>query len=100
VHFDPLEFVDAVLPWAAFAVMAVYLYKGARVYLNTRRITSRVCGLLAYALGWMSLGITHYHQAFSRSQRIAVGVIGVGGFLVAGILISYWAKPPQPNRPT
>jgi hypothetical protein len=87
------------IAWLLFAFSAMQLYRAARLYLRTRRITAQLLDIFIFGIAFGCIGGTHFRDSIPPGMLKTLALIGgVSGVLGAVVFVVYekpWAsKPP------
>ena len=89
----------SVVPWLLIAFSALQLYRSARTYVRTQRITPQLLGFFFLGIAFGCMGVAQLRNWIPRGLRIALDLTGVVFALLSiGVLIVYekpWAPKPK-----
>jgi hypothetical protein len=83
MHSDFVGLFYSVFPWIMLAAFAMQLWRSARIYQRTRRITARLTGIIAMGVVFGCLGLSDVLHANHRGLAITTDLAGLAFTLLA-----------------
>ena len=91
--------LEAAFPWIMLAFCALQLYRSARIYRRTRRVTAQLLAIFALGIAFGCWGVAHFRDSIPRGLRITADLVALIILLVSLVpyvhsLDRFEPKPP------